>query len=129
MHLPSAKPTRCAVHRRACCRLSAPTPATATGVGILATGAGTIEVVIPKLREGCYFYFPNWLLERRKRAERDASGSAALNQSGRAGTSESASFARSPMKTRTLAEWPATSLAKSSEQETHCGTSRRSSPL
>ena len=92
-------------------------------------GAGTIEVVIPKLREGCYFYFPNWLLERRKRAERDASGSAALSQSGRAGTSESASFARSPMKTRTLAEWPATSLAKSSEQETHCGTSRRSSPL
>ena len=30
--------------------------------------AGTIEVAIPKLREGSYF--PDWLLERRKRAER-----------------------------------------------------------
>jgi putative transposase len=32
------------------------------------TRAGTIEVAIPKLREGSYF--PEWLLERRKRAER-----------------------------------------------------------
>jgi len=32
------------------------------------TRAGTIEVAIPKLREGSYF--PDWLLERRKRAER-----------------------------------------------------------
>ena len=32
------------------------------------TRAGTIEVAIPKLREGSYF--PGWLLERRKRAER-----------------------------------------------------------
>ena len=30
--------------------------------------AGTIELAIPKLREGSYF--PDWLLERRKRAER-----------------------------------------------------------
>ena len=33
----------------------------------LDTRAGTIEVAIPKLREGSYF--PDWLLERRKRAE------------------------------------------------------------
>jgi putative transposase len=32
------------------------------------TRAGTIEVAIPKLREGSYF--PDWLLERRRRAER-----------------------------------------------------------
>ncbi|NAE18309.1 IS256 family transposase [Enterococcus hirae] len=32
------------------------------------TRAGTIEVAIPKLRTGTYF--PDWLLERRKRAER-----------------------------------------------------------
>jgi transposase-like protein len=30
--------------------------------------AGTIDVAIPKLRQGSYF--PDWLLERRKRAER-----------------------------------------------------------
>jgi putative transposase len=32
------------------------------------TRAGTVEVAIPKLREGSYF--PEWLLERRKRAEK-----------------------------------------------------------
>jgi putative transposase len=32
------------------------------------TRAGTLEVAIPKLREGSYF--PDWLLERRRRAER-----------------------------------------------------------
>jgi putative transposase len=32
------------------------------------TRTGTIELAIPKLREGSYF--PDWLLERRKRAER-----------------------------------------------------------
>jgi putative transposase len=32
------------------------------------TRAGTIDVAIPKLREGSYF--PDWLLERRRRAER-----------------------------------------------------------
>ena len=32
------------------------------------TRAGTIELAIPKLRQGSYF--PDWLLERRKRAER-----------------------------------------------------------
>ncbi len=32
------------------------------------TRAGTMEVAIPKLREGSYF--PDWLLERRRRAER-----------------------------------------------------------
>jgi len=32
------------------------------------TRAGTIEVAIPRLRQGSYF--PDWLLERRKRAER-----------------------------------------------------------
>ncbi|MCV7482004.1 transposase, partial [Micrococcus luteus] len=33
----------------------------------LDTRAGTIDVAIPKLRAGTYF--PEWLLERRKRAE------------------------------------------------------------
>ena len=32
------------------------------------TRAGTIDVQIPKLRQGTYF--PDWLLERRRRAER-----------------------------------------------------------
>ena len=32
------------------------------------TRAGTIEVAIPKLRQGTYY--PEWLLERRRRAER-----------------------------------------------------------
>lgn len=32
------------------------------------TCAGTIDVAIPKLRQGSYF--PDWLLQRRKRAER-----------------------------------------------------------
>ena len=32
------------------------------------TRVGTLQVAIPKLREGSYF--PEWLLERRKRAER-----------------------------------------------------------
>ena len=32
------------------------------------TRAGTIDVAIPKLRKGSYF--PDWLLERRRRAER-----------------------------------------------------------
>ena len=33
----------------------------------LDTRAGTVDVAIPKLRSGTYF--PDWLLERRKRAE------------------------------------------------------------
>jgi putative transposase len=32
------------------------------------TRAGTVELAIPKLRHGSYF--PDWLIERRKRAER-----------------------------------------------------------
>ena len=32
------------------------------------TRAGTLDVAIPKLREG--IYYPDWLLERRRRAER-----------------------------------------------------------
>ena len=32
------------------------------------TRAGTLDVAIPKMRQGTYF--PEWLLERRKRAER-----------------------------------------------------------
>ncbi len=47
---------------------SGPTPATATGTRDFDTRAGTMEVAIPKLREGSYF--PDWLLERRRRAER-----------------------------------------------------------
>src|SRR4026208_2039474 len=34
----------------------------------LDTRTGSMEVAIPKLREGSYF--PDWLLERRRRAER-----------------------------------------------------------
>ncbi len=33
------------------------------------TRAGTLDLAIPKLRQGSYF--PEWLLERRKRAARD----------------------------------------------------------
>lgn len=32
------------------------------------TRAGTVELAVPKLRQGSYF--PHWLLERRRRAER-----------------------------------------------------------
>jgi putative transposase len=32
------------------------------------TRTGTLDLAIPKLRQGSYF--PDWLLERRKRAER-----------------------------------------------------------
>ncbi len=32
------------------------------------TRAGTLDIAIPKLRQGSYF--PEWLLQRRKRAER-----------------------------------------------------------
>jgi transposase-like protein len=39
------------------------------------TRTGTLDLAIPKLRHGSYF--PDWLLERRKRAER------ALNDCGR----------------------------------------------
>jgi hypothetical protein len=46
----------------------ASTPATATGAGSGDTPAGTIELAIPKLRQGSYF--PDWLLEPRRRAER-----------------------------------------------------------
>jgi putative transposase len=34
------------------------------------TRAGTVELAIPKLREGSYY--PEWLLERRRRAEAGA---------------------------------------------------------
>ena len=47
---------------------SGPTAATATGGGSGTPRAGTIEVGIPKLRTGSYF--PDWLLQRRRRAER-----------------------------------------------------------
>ncbi|MEI2828035.1 MAG: transposase [Dermatophilaceae bacterium] len=47
--------------------ISARTSATATGTGDWDTRAGTVEVAIPKLRSGSYF--PEWLLERRRRAE------------------------------------------------------------
>ncbi len=38
-----------------------------TGCSILDTRVGTIDIVVPKLRSGSYF--PEWLLERHKRAE------------------------------------------------------------
>ena len=46
---------------------SGPTCATATGTAIRHPGRH-LDVAIPKLREGSYF--PDWLLERRRRAER-----------------------------------------------------------
>src|SRR5580692_5914015 len=36
------------------------------------TRAGTVELAVPKLRQGTYF--PEWLLERRRRAERALMG-------------------------------------------------------
>ena len=39
----------------------------AIGTGTPCTRVGTIDVAVPKLRTGSYF--PDWLLERRKRAE------------------------------------------------------------
>ena len=47
---------------------SGSTPATATDTCDFDTRVGTIDLAIPKLRSGSYF--PDWLLERRKRAER-----------------------------------------------------------
>jgi hypothetical protein len=47
---------------------SGSTPATATGLGSGDTRVGTIELALPRLRSGSYF--PEWLLERRKRAEK-----------------------------------------------------------
>ncbi len=41
---------------------------TATGRGELDTRAATRDVAFPKVRSGSYF--PDWLLERRRRAER-----------------------------------------------------------
>ena len=54
--------------RTGCAATSGSTPATATGRREWDTRAGTIELEIPKLRTGSYF--PDWLLERRRRAER-----------------------------------------------------------
>ena len=54
--------------RTASARRSGPTPATATGPGTSTPAPARMEVAIPKLREGSYF--PDWLLERRRRAER-----------------------------------------------------------
>jgi hypothetical protein len=52
----------------AAARPDGPTLATATGTRGWDTRAGSIELAIPKLRAGSYF--PEWLLERRKRAEK-----------------------------------------------------------
>jgi putative transposase len=46
---------------------SGPTAATATDTATSTPAIGTLDVAIPKLREGSYF--PKWLLERRRRAE------------------------------------------------------------
>ena len=45
-----------------------PIAVTDIGIGISIPATGTIDLAIPKLRQGSYF--PDWLLERRKRAER-----------------------------------------------------------
>ena len=117
MHLRSAKPTRCAVHRRACGRLTHQRPQRLRVPGFWQAGPARLR---SRSRSGgraatSTFQIGCWSAGN---APRDAEPLGCLSQSGRAGTSETASFARSPVKTRTLAEWPATSLAKSSEQET-----------
>ena len=62
------KPTRCAVRDTGSAAPSGPINATATGTAEFDTRAGTLDLAIHKLRQGSYF--PDWLLERRKRAER-----------------------------------------------------------
>ena len=57
----------CAVPRTGCRTRTGSTSATATGTGTSIRGAGTLDVAIPRLRPGTYF--PDWLLERRRRAE------------------------------------------------------------
>ena len=46
---------------------SAPIAVTGTGSGRGTPASGTIELAVPKLREGSYF--PDWLLQPRRRAE------------------------------------------------------------
>ena len=58
----------CAVPDMASAALSGRISATDTGSRQFDTRAGTLDLAIPKLRHGSYF--PDWLLERRKRAER-----------------------------------------------------------
>ena len=58
---------RCAGRVSASAALNAPTPATGTGTAN-STLAQALDLAIPKLRQGSYF--PDWLLERRKRAQR-----------------------------------------------------------
>ena len=60
-------PTRSAAPATASAALTGATLATATGTGAGTPGPAAIELAIPKLREGSYF--PDWLLERRRRAE------------------------------------------------------------
>src|SRR5215208_7136950 len=60
-------PTRCAAPATGSAARTAATPATAIGIGGWDTRAGSIDLAIPKLREATYF--PEWLLERRRRAE------------------------------------------------------------
>jgi putative transposase len=47
--------------------MNASTTATATRAREWDTRAGTVELAVPKLRQGSYF--PHWLLERRRRDE------------------------------------------------------------
>jgi len=56
-----------AAHLAASATPSASTAATATVNAASDTRAGTIELSLPKLREGSYF--PDWLLAPRKRSE------------------------------------------------------------
>ncbi len=60
-------PTRWSAPSTAARHRAGPASATATATGPLDTRVGTVDVAIPKLRKGSYF--PEWLLERRKRSE------------------------------------------------------------
>jgi len=78
----------------------------------LDTRAGTIDVAIPKLREGSYF--PDWLLERRKRAESALiSVVATCYRSRPAGwTSSSPRWGSRACRSRRSRGWPKTSTSR-----------------
>ena len=78
--------------------------------------AGTLDVAIPKLRQGSYF--PEWLLERRKRAERALTSVVAtcylLGSRPGGGTSSSPAWASPPCRSRRSGRWPVSSTPTSS---------------
>src|SRR5258708_29163342 len=72
------------------------------------TRAGTIEVAVPKLRQGTYY--PEWLLERRRRAERALATVVATSYLLGVSTRRVGKLAESPRGTK-LAESPVSGMA------------------